>query len=150
MPALYEIVPLTASGVSGGSEVDPLKYQAQAPTAAATSDELFTLKLRYKRPDSDVSRLMTQAVRDTQPQAQASRDLRWAASVACLGMLLRNSEHKGQANIALCDSLARNAIGADPEGQRHEFVSLIDQAKMLGLGATAAKKVASPSAQLAR
>lgn len=151
MTALYEIVPLAASGVSGGSEVDPLKYSAQAPTAAATSDELLTLKIRYKRPDSDVSRLMSQAVRDTQPEAQASRDLRWAAAVACFGMLLRNSEHKGQATLALADSLARNAIGADPQGQRHEFVSLIEQAKTLGLGATAAKAASSPrSAQLAR
>jgi Ca-activated chloride channel family protein len=149
MTALYEIVPLAASGVSGGSEVDPLKYSAQAPTPAATSDELLTLKLRYKRPDSDVSRLMSQAVRDTQPEAQASKDLRWAAAVACFGMLLRNSEHKGQATLALADSLARNAIGADPQGERHELVSLIEQAKTLGLGATAAK-VASPSAQLAR
>jgi len=149
MTALYEIVPLAASGVSGGSEVDPLKYSAQAPTAAATSDELLTLKIRYKRPDSDVSRLMSQAVRDTQPEVQASRDLRWAAAVACFGMLLRNSEHKGKATLELADSLARNAIGADPQGQRHEFVSLIEQAKTLGLGATTAK-VASPSAQLAR
>ncbi|HET6332727.1 MAG TPA: VWA domain-containing protein [Polyangiales bacterium] len=149
MTALYEIVPLAASGVSGGSEVDPLKYSARAPTAAATSDEMLTLKIRYKRPDSDTSRLMTQAIRDTQPEAQASRDLRWAASVACFGMLLRNSEHKGGATLSMCDGLARNALGADPEGQRHEFVSLIDQAKMLGLGA-AAVKVAAPSAKLAR
>jgi Ca-activated chloride channel family protein len=148
MTALYEIVPLTASGVSGGSEVDPLKYQAQAPTAAATSDELMTLKIRYKRPDSETSRLMTQAIRDTQPQAEASRDLRWAASVACFGMVLRNSEHKGSAALSLCDGLARNALGTDPEGQRHEFVSLIDQAKLLGLGAAA--QVAAPSAKLAR
>jgi Ca-activated chloride channel homolog len=149
MTALYEIVPLAASGASGGSEVDPLKYSAQAPTAAATSDELLTLKIRYKRPDSDVSRLMSQAVRDTQPEAQASRDLRWAAAVACFGMLLRSSEHKGKATLELADSLARNALGADPQGQRHEFVSLIEQAKTLGLGATAAKAT-SPSAQLAR
>lgn len=148
LTALYEIVPLTAAAGAACSEVDPLKYQAQAPAAAASSDELLTLKIRYKRPDADVSRLMTQAIRDTQLEAQASRDLRWAASVACFGMLLRNSEHKGNSTLALCDGLARNAIGADPQGQRHEFVSLLDQAKLLGLGDAANEP--ARSAQLAR
>jgi Ca-activated chloride channel family protein len=144
MTALYEIVPLKAAKAAG-SEVDPLKYQAQAPTPAAQSDELLTLKLRYKRPDSDTSRLMSQPVRDA-VSGEASSDLRWAASVACFGMLLRNSEHKGQATLAMADSLARGAVGADPEGHRHEFVSLIEKARALGLGAT---KVAT-SAQLAK
>jgi Ca-activated chloride channel family protein len=144
MTALYEIVPASAAK-GAASEVDPLKYQAQAPTAAAQSDELLTLKLRYKRPDSDTSRLMTQPVRDA-VSGEPSSDLRWAASVACFGMLLRNSEHKGQATLAMADSLARGAVGADPEGHRHEFVSLIEKARVLGLGAT---KLAT-SAQLAK
>lgn len=147
MTALYEIVPLAAAGRAVGSEVDPLKYSAQAPTAAAQSDELLTLKLRYKRPDADVSRLMSQPVKDAVSSAQGSSDLRWAAAVACFGMLLRDSEHKGQATVAMADSLARGAVGADPEGHRHEFVSLIEKARALGLGVT---KVASPSAQLAK
>ena len=144
MTALYEIVPLTAAG-AGKSEVDPLRYSAQGvPTAAADSDELMTIKIRYKRPDADVSQLLSQVVRDA-AVAQPSSDLRWSAAVACFGMLLRDSEYKGRATLALADSLARGALGSDPSGQRHEFVQLIQQARTLGIGAAEAAR-----AQLAR
>ncbi|MEY4578342.1 MAG: hypothetical protein RL701_3045 [Pseudomonadota bacterium] len=143
MTALYEIVPLTAAGAAP-REVDPLRYQTQAITEAAGSDELVTIKLRYKRPDSDVSQLLSRAVHDAAVSGEASRDLRWAAAVAGFGMLLRNSEHKGQASLAQVDALARNALGSDPEGQRHEFVSLIEQARMLGVQST------GPSARRSR
>ena len=136
LTALYEIETVGAANAHG--QVDPLKYQAQAPTAASASDELMTLKIRYKSPSADASRLMTTVVRDAEPQANASTDLRWAAAVTCFGMLLRGSEHKGDANLELCNSLARSALGADPEGQRYELVSLIEQAKQLGLGTSKA------------
>jgi Ca-activated chloride channel family protein len=136
-------VPLTAAGAAP-REVDPLRYQTQAITEAAGSDELVTIKLRYKRPDSDVSQLLSRAVHDAAVSGEASRDLRWAAAVAGFGMLLRNSEHKGQASLAQVDALARNALGSDPEGQRHEFVSLIEQARMLGVQST------GPSARRSR
>jgi Ca-activated chloride channel homolog len=145
MTALYEVVPLTASGSGPTPEIDALRYQGQvAPTTAADSDELMTVKIRYKRPDADVSQLLSQPVRERAGDAQASADLRWSAAVACFGMLLRDSEHKGKATLALADSLARSALGADPHGQRHEFVRLIDQARMLGVDAS------KTSAQLAR
>jgi Ca-activated chloride channel family protein len=138
MTALYEVVPLTAAGVK--PEVDALRYQAAgSPTAVADSDELMTIKIRYKRPDADVSQLLSQQVRDRAGDAQASADLRWSAAVACFGMLLRDSEHKGKATLALADSLARSALGADPYGQRHEFVQLIEQARMLGVDARKAQ-----------
>ncbi|HKP61080.1 MAG TPA: von Willebrand factor type A domain-containing protein [Polyangiales bacterium] len=147
MTALYEVVPLTAASSGGKPQVDPLRYQAQgSPTAAADSDELMTIKIRYKRPDADVSQLLSQPVRERAADAQASADLRWSAAVACFGMLLRDSEHKGKATLALADSLARGALGADPHGQRHEFVRLIDQARMLGI----ASQDKPASAQLAR
>ncbi|HYC88317.1 MAG TPA: VWA domain-containing protein [Thermoanaerobaculia bacterium] len=90
--ALYEIVP-PGGDVPNGS-VDPLKYQTRA---AAASADLATVKLRYKAPDGDASRLMTRTVPDT-PGAP-SENFRLASSVAQLGMLLRDSPHKGQASF---------------------------------------------------
>ena len=59
--ALYEIVPARRA-ISIDPSVDPLKYQRPAGRAGAGSDELMTVKLRYKAPDGDASRLMSVAV----------------------------------------------------------------------------------------
>src|SRR5436190_2159426 len=93
--ALYELVP--PDGDLALAKVDPLKYQTSAVASSAkSSPELLTLKLRYKAPDSDTSKLMTMTVGDESgPFATATDNLRFAASVAELGMLLRNSPYKG-------------------------------------------------------
>jgi Ca-activated chloride channel family protein len=126
--ALYEIVP-AGTKVEAGS-VDPLKYQQpRATTAAAAGGELATIKLRYKEPDGDRSRLLSQAVRDDGREAGAN--LRFAAAVAEFGMLLRDSEHKGAATFAQALELGRGAAGQDPDGFRAEFLELVEQAQRL-------------------
>ncbi|HVE72518.1 MAG TPA: VWA domain-containing protein [Thermoanaerobaculia bacterium] len=87
--ALYEIVP-PGEDVQNGT-VDPLKYQTRS---AASSGDVATVKLRYKAPDGDTSKLMTRIVTDT--LTPASDNFRLASSVAQLGMLLRESPHKGE------------------------------------------------------
>ncbi|HEX2059214.1 MAG TPA: VWA domain-containing protein, partial [Thermoanaerobaculia bacterium] len=91
--ALYEIVP-PGETIPGGS-VDPLKYQTA--TVRGGGSELATVKLRYKEPESETSRLLTRTVDDNVDPVM-SNNLRLAAAVAELGMLLRNSEHKGEAS----------------------------------------------------
>lgn len=127
--ALYELVP-----AGSPSEVDPLRYQAaRAPTAAAGSGELMTVKLRYKAPDGDTSRLVSVAVpAAVSPFAQASADTRWAAAVAGFGMLLRDSPHRGSAGWGWVVDTAREAMGADRDGYRRQFVSLAESARGLG------------------
>ena len=62
--ALYEIVPPGAADRTAGT-IDPLKYQDRpGRIGAASRDELMTVKLRYKQPDGDTSRLISRAVRD--------------------------------------------------------------------------------------
>ena len=90
--ALYEIVP---PGEEIAGNVDPLKYQSVAPRS--TTSELATVKLRYKDPDGDTSRLLTRVVPNT--VVPMSDNLRLASAIAELGMLLRNSEHKGDASF---------------------------------------------------
>jgi Ca-activated chloride channel family protein len=126
--ALYEIVP-PGEPIEGGP-IDPLKYQEQVrPNAASKSDELMTVKLRYKQPDGDTSRLISVAVRDR--TGDLTPNLGFASAVAEFGMLLRKSEFRGQASWSSAQELARRFRGDDPDGYRAEFIRLIDLAAAL-------------------
>jgi Ca-activated chloride channel family protein len=133
--ALYEVVP-KGDFAAPPPEVDPLKYQSERGLSnAAASSELLTVKLRYKRPDADRSVLFSHVVRDGGATIeQASADFRWAAAVAGFGMLLRQSEQRGDASFALVRKLARSAIGADAGGDRREMLELVDRAEALVSG----------------
>jgi Ca-activated chloride channel family protein len=127
--ALYEIVS-PGVAVEGMPTIDPLRYQqAAGPTAAAATGELMSVKLRYKAPDGDVSRLVAVTVPD-RPTGVA-RNLGFAASVAAFGMLLRQSEHRGDASYLEVLELARNNRGEDPRGYRAEFIRLVQLASAL-------------------
>jgi Ca-activated chloride channel homolog len=131
--ALYEIVP---AGVSApGPGVDPLKYQdAGRPSAAVSSGELMTVKLRYKEPDGERSRQESVAVLAGKPSASSSADLRLASAVASFGMLLRDSEHKGSASWETVRRLVADVGADDAEGYRTEFLGLVAQAEALAGG----------------
>jgi Ca-activated chloride channel family protein len=126
--ALYEVVP--AGAHAGAPRVDPLRYQEpRRASAAAATDELMTVKLRYKEPEGETSRLLAVAVKDG---AQTdSADVRFVAAVAAFGMLLRDSEHKGTASFADVLKLAHQGQGPDPGGYRAEFIQLVESARAL-------------------
>jgi len=134
--ALYEIVP--AGTRVDLPTVDPLKYQRGPEIARANADELMTVKVRYKDPDGDASRLMTVPVRSR--VADPSARLGFAASVAEFGMLLRDSEHKGSATWRQTADFARRHRGADPDGYRAEFVHLVELADSLSAQKTTARR----------
>ncbi|HJZ89187.1 MAG TPA: von Willebrand factor type A domain-containing protein [Polyangia bacterium] len=132
--ALYEIVPAGAAGSQAAAPgVDPLKYQAaRAPTAAARSGDLATVKIRWKRPSSEVSELASRTIGDHgQSLSATSNDFRFAAAVAGFGMLLRASPHKGNFSYGAVETLARAALGPDREGYRREFLRLVEAARVL-------------------
>ncbi|MEJ2111394.1 MAG: VWA domain-containing protein [Acidobacteriota bacterium] len=126
--ALYEIVPAGQPVPSSG--VDPLKYQKPVETTtAASSDETGTVKVRYKDPDGEESRLMQFAVRDSGRKFdKASNDFKFAASVAAFGMVLRDSPYKGGANLEDALDWAREGQGEDAHGYRAEFIRLVHRA----------------------
>jgi Ca-activated chloride channel homolog len=127
--ALYEIVP-AGEPVPGAPPVDPLRYQdAPKANAASSSDELMTVKLRYKAPDGNDSRLLTHAVRNRAGEPSAT--IGFAAAVAQFGMLLRGSEFKGTATWTAVQEQARRSRGDDPDGYRAEFIRLVDLAAAL-------------------
>lgn len=128
--ALYEIVPVGAELAS----VPPLRYQDAAPrvTPAAASSELLTVKLRYKQPDGDTSELLTVPFTDDGRKFEAAApDLRFAAAVAAFGLCLRDSEQRGSATFRDVYRWAEPALGADPHGDRREFLKLVDLAEGL-------------------
>ena len=131
--ALYEVIPV---GVSSSflDKVDSLKYQVNEEPISKTnySDEILTVKFRYKAPGGDTSKLIEHPVKDKQiPLAQTSDNFRFAASVAQFGMLLRNSEFKSNASYDMVIRMARKAKGADSEGYRAEFIKLVSSAQTL-------------------
>jgi len=131
--ALYEIVPAGRKVPDAGG-VDALKYQQTPPppAEAARAGELMTVKLRYKEPDGEESRLLSVGVADSRASLDnASDDFKFSASVAAFGMLLRDSKHKGGATYDAVLQLARASAGSDLQGYRSEFISLVEKARDL-------------------
>ncbi len=129
--ALYEIIPAGSNEAVAG--VDELKYQKVQKTAAASSGELMTVKLRYKKPDGDKSRLIEHPVADhAKALSKTSNDFRFATAVAELGLILSDSKHKGAASYEALIRRARGAIGQDDGGYRHAFLKLARKAQALG------------------
>ncbi len=127
--ALYEIIPAGSADIPG---VDTLKYGRPAAQKGAGSDELLTVKLRYKPSGSTTSAQIETAVKDNGKElAQTSVDFRFAASVAGFAMLLKESDYLGEFGWEECLSLARQARGPDEQGYRAEFTRLVEMAQLL-------------------
>ncbi len=129
--ALYELVP--AEKEDQRSEPVPLRFQRPARlTRAARGNDAFELKLRYKDPDSDTSKLLLFPIADSdRPLSDASPDFQFAAAVAGFGMLLRDSPHKGNTTFNMVVELANAGKGDDPHGYRSELVRLVKLAQAL-------------------
>lgn len=134
--ALYELVPV------GGKEgsVDPLKYQNPVPVVYNSSNELLTVKMRYKEPDSEKSKLLQKVLQPGAKSIENSpEDFRLAASVAQFGMLLRSSPYKGSSSYGSALLLANGAKGKDPEGYRAEYIQLLKKAQLIQEGVAVVK-----------
>lgn len=126
--ALYEIVPAKKR-----NKDRPLKYQTtQLSNEAVQSNDLITLKLRYKKPDSFESKLMEQVVKNEPITLdQTSDNFRFSASVAQFGMLLRDSEFMGTTTFESAEKLAQGSRGDDLEAYRGEMIRLLKSAALL-------------------
>jgi Ca-activated chloride channel family protein len=129
--ALYEIIPF-------GSEeevpvVGDLKYQmVKIDPKAYKSKEILTVKLRYKKPDGKKSQLIEMPLADDNIAiAKASPNFKFSAAVAEFGMLLRDSEFKGQSSYENVLELAKQGKGPDTFGYRTEFIKLVEMCQLL-------------------
>lgn len=124
--ALYEIVPPGVPLPEQPGKID-LKYQRADLTSGEDSDELLTLKLRYKWPDQVASRLMTFPVVDQGTTFEdATSDFQFASAVAGFGMLLRDSPHCGELAFEDVAAIGKANLGNDPYGDRKQFVELTE------------------------
>ena len=127
--ALYEIVP---AGEKVENDDIELKYSKIESSNTEFNDEMMTVKLRYKKPDANESKLLTMGVLDKNNTINAaSENLRFASAVAEFGLLLRDSRYKGTASFAHINNLAGNSIGEDLQSYRGEFLSLVEKARRL-------------------
>jgi Ca-activated chloride channel family protein len=131
--ALYEIIPAGIYAAELDS-VDKLRYQKVKATEAKTAfaGELLNIKLRYKQPDGEKSRLLEKPVKD-EPVAfwKTSENLRFASAVASFGMQLLNSKYKGISSYKEILSIAEKAQGTDKEHYRAEFLQMVREAGRL-------------------
>ena len=129
--ALYEIVPAG----SNGHLMDPLRYQSKTPAVqASATGEIAFLRMRYKLPAENQSRLIERPVTDrdkVEDVRGAGEDLRFAAAVAGFGQLLRNDPYMKNFGYKDVAELANGAKGKDAFGYRSEFVQLVKLAQSL-------------------
>ncbi|WP_066801580.1 vWA domain-containing protein [Moraxella oblonga] len=118
--ALFEITPSHQKGMLDDSRYQPKTIDNKK------SDELGYLKIRYKSPNGNTSKLIEFPIKNqvTKP----SHDLKFAMAVAGFGQLLTQSPYVGDWHFADSKKLAQSGLGKDEQGLRHEFVKLIELA----------------------
>ncbi|AZO00226.1 VWA domain-containing protein [Mesorhizobium sp. M9A.F.Ca.ET.002.03.1.2] len=131
--AIYEVTPKG----SGGEQIDPLRYgQASVNNGGvANADEYAFVKIRYKLPNEDASKLITTPVTSANEVSsfdQASTDQRFSVAVAAFGQKLRDEDATAKFGYDRIMEIATAARGADPFGYRSEFLSLVRLASALG------------------
>ena len=132
--ALYEIIPNGASDIDKWIKpVDKLKYQKETTdTKSQINNEWLTLKIRYKLPNSDISKLITFTEKGKPKKIKnTSNSFRFTAAVAAFGMLLRDSENINSMTYGETIALAQNARGEDTEGFKGEMIRMLKTAQSL-------------------
>ncbi|MGE0281155.1 MAG: von Willebrand factor type A domain-containing protein [Rhizobiaceae bacterium] len=134
--AIYEITPKG----SPAQQIDDLRYgQATTnnPGGIANSDEYAFVKIRYKLPNEDISKLITTPVtkaNEIQSFDAAGTDQRFSVAVAAFGQKLRGESPTADFGYDRITEIANAARGADPFGYRSEFLSLVRLASALDAG----------------
>jgi Ca-activated chloride channel family protein len=123
---LYELVP---KGVDLKlPEVEPSKYQKPVPKDLA--DEWLTVKMRYKHPEAETSKELSQPLKG-EVSKELTDEFRFAAAVASFGMILRDSKYRGAMTLTGILEEAQGCLGKDPNGHRKQFLELVSTAKFL-------------------
>jgi hypothetical protein len=124
LTTLYEVVPLKSVGTAA---------HTQMPTVAGEASEpLLTTKLQLRTPGNNAVRSVERVITDTGSSfAEAHGDSKFAAAVAEFGMILRDSEYKGNGSLQQVLEWAQQGKGADVNGYRADFIELVRKAQTL-------------------
>ncbi|WP_230657141.1 vWA domain-containing protein [Psychrobacter sp. I-STPA10] len=126
--ALFEVTPVGAQGL-----LDDSRYQKTPSATTKTNNdktnELAFLKIRYKAPNGDTSKLVTYPIANQ--LSTANSDTKFAMAVAGYGQLLSDSKYINNWTYADSKRLAQQGIGTDSTGSRGEFIQLVELADAL-------------------
>ena len=127
--ALYEVIPVGGELPDMRPSVDSLKYQLTKPSlSTGLSDELLTVKLRYKQPDGDVSKLISQPLANrTVDLDSSSVNMRFSAALSLFGITLLDQSLKDSQRMSQLQEvidLASASKGVDEDGRRAEFIRM--------------------------
>ncbi|HEU0125956.1 MAG TPA: VWA domain-containing protein, partial [Flavobacterium sp.] len=122
--ALYEIIP---AGVESDYVPSDLKYTKTQKVDGNYSDELATVKFRYKKPDGEKSIEIVNVIADKKTNLEnSSPDFKFTTAVSWFGLKLRESKYIANSSSADIKRLAKSGLSNDEEGYRSEFVRLVD------------------------
>ena len=112
---------------------DDLKYiETKVRPEAIKTDEVLTVRVRYKEPDGDTSKLITTVITGEPVAATVSSDnLRFSAAVAMYAMILRESAYTGDIQLENVRVLAKGAMGDDPHMYRAEFIRQVERTSLI-------------------
>lgn len=137
--ALYEV----SFSDSDNKRIDPLRYGSTRSKQPQHKDEIALLRLRYKQPDSDTSKLIETPIKTAsviENINNTTEQYRFSAAVAGFGQLLRGGKHTEKLDYEAVLGLARNSKGNDLFGYRGEFISMVNLAKSLSSSTTQASR----------
>lgn len=107
--ALYEIIPVTDNKSNSYAQLD----------------------VRYKKPEGGSSILLSDKIDELPALIEnSSENMRFATAATAFGLLMRQSEYKGTADINMVLDLAKNATGFDPFNYRKEFIELVNKVNL--------------------
>ncbi len=117
-----------AAEIGAGHTVTVLYEIIPADSTAVNSNTIATVNIRYKEPDSDTSKLITKSVTENEYSAAMSKNMKFAAGVAEVGMILKNSEFKGKSTLTSAQKLLKDYKNSD-DLYKKEFYELILELK---------------------
>ncbi|UKN03690.1 VWA domain-containing protein [Paracrocinitomix mangrovi] len=128
--ALYEII--LEEDKKDVQTAKNLRYQSKVTNnSKGIEDEIAAIKFRYKKPKENKSQLISKVINKESINPNPSENFRFASAVAEFGMLLRDSEYKGNASFAAVIQRAKISLGEDKNGYRIEFVELVEKGQQL-------------------
>ena len=127
--AIYEITPAgSGAGLIEESRYAP-QMQVDRPVDPRDAEYAF-LKIRYKLPEEDKSRLITQPIfADGTADSALVTETDFATAVASFAQLLKGGKYTVEMDYDDIIELAKQGKGADDYGYRTEFIQLVRKAK---------------------
>lgn len=119
-------------GIVGSGHCAVAMYEIVPRDSVAADSLLARVKISYRHPlDTVLHTLECGVPASATAFGAAPDDYRFAASVALLGMILRNSAYRGCGDTNMVMDIARKALGKDKEGYRQEFLKMVKQVRKM-------------------